>query len=111
VRSITDKEKHFLLFLKENAQYRDKGSYSVSVRELIRTRESILFKILVLYLRFKNWNNSFKSKYFRNHVFVDCPLSSGEVRSAIRYGRRNDLLFVVSGSTGNFSYKVKGVDF
>jgi len=80
------------------------------MHERYRVHESVLFKVLKQYLLFKDWGNSFKSKYFRNHVFSDCPLSGGEVRAAISYGNRMGLLLVVNGKAGNRGYKIKGVD-
>jgi len=92
--------------LKASGVYRDARTSSYFKHERYRTSESILFRVLRLYLVFRNWNGSFKTKYFRS-IFSDCPLSCGEVRAAIRYGNKNDLLLVVNSAIRNRSYRVR----
>jgi len=102
---LTRDQIKILELLKASGVYRDPCS-SYGNREDYRTSEKILFKVLRLYLVFRNWDRSFKTKYFRN-IFSDCPLSCGEARAAIRYGNKNDLLLVVNSAIRNRSYRVR----
>jgi len=110
LKHLNDEEIKVLKKIKASGVYRDRHTSDYLRHERYRVHESVLFKVLKQYLLFKDWGNSFKSKYFRNHVFSDCPLSGGEVRAAISYGNRMGLLLVVNGKTGNRGYKIKGVD-
>lgn len=106
MRQLTIEEFKDLEDLKQNGVYRAPLKH-LDHRCSYRTSERILFKVLERYLAFKKWSRSFKARYFGRSFFADCPLSNGEIRSAIRYGMKNNLLTMVNGSNGNRSYKMK----
>ena len=107
MKHLTVEQKKVLNKMKQEGTYRDARSCIKHVKPIsLRCHESMLFKIMKKYLEFRNWNKSFKTKYF-NNIFCDCPLTGGEIRGAIRYGNRNNLLKIISGTRGNHSYKIK----
>jgi len=106
LKDLTREEIMVLKKIKAGGVYRDKRTSGYLRHESYRTSERVLFKVMQKYLEFRDWGNSFKSKYFCN-IFSDCPLSRGEVRAAITYGNRMGLLRAVNGRYGNRGYKLK----
>lgn len=102
--------------IKQTGIYRHPPSCVRTSRGNIRTQQEILFKVMEKYLMFKKWRNTIKSKYFREEttyangkkpIFYDCPLTGGEIRCAINYGNKHELLTVVNENKRNKSYRLK----
>ena len=102
------------------ADIKEQEKYKHSNIKGTQTRENALFNVLYLYMKCRGvLHKSFKAKFFNqknSRVFghtpkyLDCPLCPGEVWSAIKYGRREGLIFNI-GKEGNkrwvFTDKIK----
>lgn len=90
--------------VKEQEKYRSHNQTGM------RIHEEGLFNVLYLYLKAQGvLDRSFKAKNFNQknqrvygHIprYLDCPLSPGEVWSAIKYGKKEGLI-VNTGTEGN----------
>lgn len=91
---------HPLLLILTDIKEREK--YRHSNEKGVRVHEEGLFNVLYLYMKCKGaLCKPFKAKYFNQRnsrifgyapIYGDCPLSSGEIGSAVRYGNREGLL-------------------
>ena len=99
---------HPLLVILENIK--EQGRYRTGNQAGMRIHEKDLFNVMRLYLKCIGClEKPFKAKYFNQknyrvygHIprYMDCPLSPGEVWSAIKYGKREGLI-ANAGTAGN----------
>jgi hypothetical protein len=81
---------------------KEQKQYKMGNRHDMRFHEDGLFNVMYLYLKAQNvLSKPFKAKHFNQknqrvygHTprYIDCPLSPGEVWSAIKYGNKEGLI-------------------
>ena len=91
MNELTIKQQNEILKILNENKYIDSHGNNIPTK-------SVIFKAFYHYAKLKKIiNKGFKFKYFRKekhvfHPYGDCPLSKGQVLSAIRYGSKNSFL-------------------